>query len=91
MLIILQIFPGQVTTVIEEYKVSAADSNVADLSSALTILTQSQPSSNHNGGNLMFGKDGYLYINFGDGGSEGDPDGTGRIKILFLEKYCGLM
>src|SRR5664279_5595455 len=56
---------GQLTTIIEEYKVSAADSNVADPSSALTLLTQSQPFTNHNGGNLMFGKDGYLYINLG--------------------------
>ncbi len=39
----------------------------------------------------MFGKDGYLYINFGDGGSGGIHMGTGKIKILFLEKYCGLM
>ena len=77
---------GQLTSVIEEYKVSAADSNLADLSSALTILTQSQPASNHNGGNLMFGKDGYLYINFGDGGSEGDPDGNGQNKNTFLGK-----
>ena len=69
------IIAGQLTTVVEEYKVSAADSNVADLSSALTILTQLQPFSNHNGGNLMFGKDGYLYINLGDGGSGGDPFG----------------
>lgn len=77
---------GQLTTVVEEYKVSAADSNVADLSSALTILTQSQPFSNHNGGNLMFGKDDYLYINLGDGGSGGDPFGNGQNKNTFLAK-----
>ena len=77
---------GQLTTVVEEYKVSAADSNVADLSSALTMLTQSQPFSNHNGGNLMFGKDGYLYINLGDGGSGGDPFGNGQNKTTFLGK-----
>ncbi|MEP6950356.1 MAG: PQQ-dependent sugar dehydrogenase [Ginsengibacter sp.] len=77
---------GQLSTIIEEYKVSAADSNTADLSSALTILTQSQPFSNHNGGNLMFGKDGYLYINFGDGGSGGDPFKNGQSKKTFLAK-----
>jgi hypothetical protein len=77
---------GQLTSVIEEYKVSSADSNVADISSKLTILTQSQPFSNHNGGNLMFGKDGYLYINFGDGGGGGDPDSNGQNKNTFLAK-----
>lgn len=77
---------GQLTTFIEEYKVSAADSNIADVSSALTLLTQSQPFTNHNGGNLMFGKDGYLYINLGDGGSGGDPYGNGQNKNVFLGK-----
>jgi glucose/arabinose dehydrogenase len=80
------IIAGHLSTVIEEYKVSAADSNIADISSALTILTQSQPFSNHNGGNLMFGKDGYLYINFGDGGSGGDPFKNGQNKKTFLAK-----
>jgi hypothetical protein len=77
---------GQLTTFIEEYKVSAADSNIADPSSALTLLTQSQPFTNHNGGNVMFGKDGYLYINLGDGGSGGDPYGNGQNKKTFLAK-----
>ncbi len=77
---------GKLTTVIEEYKVSAADSNIADPNSALTLLTQVQPYTNHNGGNLMFGKDGYLYINLGDGGSGGDPLGNGQNKKTFLAK-----
>ena len=76
---------GQLTTVIEEYKVNPADSNVA-LTTGLTILTQAQPYNNHNGGNLMFGKDGYLYINLGDGGSAGDPQGNGQNKTVFLGK-----
>jgi glucose/arabinose dehydrogenase len=80
------IIAGRLTSVVEEYKVSAADSNVADLSSALTILVQLQPFNNHNGGNLMFGKDGYLYINLGDGGSGGDPNGNGQNKKTFLGK-----
>ncbi len=77
---------GQLTSVIEEYKVSAADSNIADPTSALMILTQAQPYSNHNGGNLMFDKNGYLYINVGDGGSGGDPMGNGQNKNTFLGK-----
>jgi len=81
---------SQLTTVIEEYKVSLADSNVADPSSALTILTQSQPFSNHNGGNMMFGSDGYLYINLGDGGSGGDPFGNGQNLNTLLGKILRL-
>ena len=38
-----------------------------------TVLTQTQPFANHNGGNIAFGPDGYLYMGFGDGGSGGDP------------------
>jgi len=77
---------GQLTTFIQEYKVSAADSNIADPTSALTLLTQLQPFTNHNGGNVMFGKDGYLYINLGDGGSGGDPFKNGQNKKTFLAK-----
>ncbi|MFE0103404.1 PQQ-dependent sugar dehydrogenase [Streptomyces sp. NPDC059009] len=43
-----------------------------------TVLTQTQPYSNHNGGDIKFGPDGYLYIAFGDGGSGGDPHGNGQ-------------
>ena len=42
------------------------------------ILTLDQPFGNHNGGNIAFGPDGYLYIGFGDGGSRGDPQGNGQ-------------
>ena len=64
---------GDTTSFVEQYKVNAADSNIADVSSELTLLTQSQLYNDHVGGNLMFGKDGYLYINFGDGDLEQDP------------------
>jgi glucose/arabinose dehydrogenase len=73
---------GLVTVVIEEYKADPADSNLADVSTALTLLTRSQPTDNDLGGNLMFGPDGYLYINFGDGGS----GGNGQNKNTFLAK-----
>ena len=49
-----------------------------DLSTRRDILVVEQPYSNHNGGNLVFGPDGYLYIGLGDGGSGGDPDGNGQ-------------
>ena len=78
---------GNVNSVVEEYKVSIADSNVANPNSATTILVQAQVAEDHLGGNLMFGKDGYLYINFGDGGPDGgDPYGHSQDKTTFLGK-----
>lgn len=61
-------------TVVERYKVSANDPNRADPNSAFKLITILQPFSNHNGGQLKFGPDGYLYIGMGDGGSGGDPE-----------------
>jgi glucose/arabinose dehydrogenase len=60
-------------TVIARYRVSPADVNRADPASAAILLTIQQPFANHNGGQLQFGPDGYLYIGMGDGGSAGDP------------------
>lgn len=64
---------GDGATVIARYKVSANDINRADPNSGTILLTIAQPFSNHNGGQLQFGPDGYLYIGMGDGGSGGDP------------------
>lgn len=64
---------GDVT--IARYKVSATNPNIANANSKLTLLTVSHSQfSNHNGGELAFGPDGFLYISIGDGGSGGDPD-----------------
>jgi glucose/arabinose dehydrogenase len=50
------------------------------------VLSIDQPFSNHNGGNLVFGPDGYLYIGLGDGGSEGDPAHNGQNLGVLLAK-----
>jgi hypothetical protein len=61
-------------THVRQYRVLAADPNVANTRSAETLLTYDQPFSNHNAGWLGFGpNDGYLYIATGDGGSANDP------------------
>ena len=70
-------------TRIVRYTVSA-NPDVADPTSALPILSQSQPFANHNGGQIAFGPDGMLYIGFGDGGDGGDPLGHGQNPATFL-------
>jgi glucose/arabinose dehydrogenase len=62
------------------------DDRVADPSSRREVLFVHQPFSNHNGGELEFGPDGYLYIGLGDGGSGGDPDGNGQSLSTLLGK-----
>lgn len=65
-------------TVISRFTRDAIDPSVADPNSELIILTISQPFSNHNGGDMAFGPDNYLYIATGDGGSGGDPFDNGQ-------------
>lgn len=72
-------------THIERFKVSS-NPDVADASTARLILKVDQPYSNHNGGLVMFGPDGMLYIGMGDGGSGGDPHGNGQNPRALLGK-----
>jgi glucose/arabinose dehydrogenase len=69
-----------------EYRRSAGDPLRADLGSAREVLGVNQPFENHNGGLLLFGPDGDLYIGLGDGGSAGDPQRNGQNLGTLLGK-----
>ncbi len=70
-------------TRIERYRVGA-DRNRADPASAKLILGVAQQFPNHNGGLVVFGPDGKLYVGMGDGGSGGDPQGHGQNRATLL-------
>jgi glucose/arabinose dehydrogenase len=71
-------------TVIARYTVSS-NPDIANPTGEI-LLTITQPFSNHNGGNINFGPDGYLWISMGDGGSGGDPNNYGQNKNTLLGK-----
>jgi glucose/arabinose dehydrogenase len=64
-------------TVLSRFHASP-DPDRADPASGQVILTAAQPAPNHNGGQVTFGPDGFLYLGLGDGGSRGDPEGRGQ-------------
>jgi hypothetical protein len=75
------------TITIARYRVSSGNPNVADPASAQILLSIPHATySNHNGGLVAFGPDGYLYIGTGDGGGGGDPLGNGRDSTKLLGK-----
>jgi glucose/arabinose dehydrogenase len=63
---------------------ASSDPDVADVVSESAILTQVQPFANHNGGQVAFGPDGFLYLGLGDGGGGGDPNNRGQDLSDFL-------
>ena len=71
-------------SVLSRFKVDSTDINKANKTSETILLTIPQPYSNHNGGQISFGPDGYLYIALGDGGGSGDPDGNGQNRQSLL-------
>ena len=77
--------------VIERRQVSAGNPNVADALASVQIIAIPHPGfSNHNGGLLSFGPDGYLYAATGDGGGAGDPSGNAQNTNLLLGKMLRL-
>lgn len=65
-------------THVSEFRAPTPSADTADAATERELLFVGQPFSNHNGGGLAFGPDGFLYIGLGDGGSGGDPQGNGQ-------------
>ena len=72
-------------TVVSRFTASD-DGGTTDPATEEILLQQEQPYANHNGGQLAFGPDGYLYIGLGDGGSQGDPQGNAQNLETWLGK-----
>lgn len=72
--------PGAGDTVVAEFQVDPSNRSVANVASRRVVLTIDQPQANHNGGEITFGADGFLYLGFGDGGA-GDDQGAGHAAI----------
>jgi len=71
---------------VQEFRRSSASPNRADKTTRRAILTMADPFPNHNGGLLLFGPDGLLYIGTGDGGSAGDPENRAQNLNSLLGK-----
>jgi glucose/arabinose dehydrogenase len=64
--------PVNCRSTISEFKVSGSNADLGDITTERVVLSFDKPQSNHNGGDLHFGPDGYLYISVGDGGGQHD-------------------
>ena len=78
------------TTTLARYHVSTGNPDVADVASGVVLLSIPKKYTNHNGGMLAFGPDGYLYMSMGDGGSGGDPDNNAQNLHTMLGKLLRL-
>ncbi|MDJ0653021.1 MAG: PQQ-dependent sugar dehydrogenase [Xanthomonadales bacterium] len=77
-------------TVIARYTVDSGNPNMADPTSGVILIEIDQDAGNHNGGDLHFGPDGYLYIGMGDGGGAGDPRDRAQQPDSLLGKMLRL-
>ena len=77
---------GGGASVIARFKVDPANPNRALADSEEVLFTVNQPFTNHNGGDIRFGQDGFLYISLGDGGSGGDPQNLSQNRQTLLGK-----
>jgi glucose/arabinose dehydrogenase len=73
-------------TVVSSFTLTSSNPNRFDPASEQVILQVDQPFSNHNGGGVVFGPDGFLYVALGDGGGGGDPNGNGQNLGTLLAK-----
>jgi len=77
---------NQNKTVIARFQAQPSTSNIVNINSMVSVLEFEQPFTNHNGGQLVFGPDGFLYIAAGDGGGGGDSNGNGQNLNTLLGK-----
>lgn len=77
-------------TVLSRFRLRDGDPRRGDAASEEVLLTVEQPYANHNGGALLFGPDGYLYLALGDGGSAGDPENRAQNLDSLLGKILRL-
>ena len=76
-------------TSISQFKTKSATE--ADITSKKVLLTINQPNGNHNGGQIVFGPKGYLYIGMGDGGGSGDPQRNSQNPKKMLGKMLRII
>src|SRR4051794_3502249 len=77
-------------TVVASLRIDPENPNRVDPASEQRILFVDQPFPNHNGGAVVFGPDGYLYVSLGDGGGGGDPQRNGQNTNVLLGKILRL-